>query len=303
MLVLAIVKLAVIGTLLGQPLRGGRVAVMAMQLAALLAGPTVFRWMDDGELTPRFFYAAWWGIGLVIPLIQLMNGRAAAMVTTPWARRTMAIYTALPWLSLVLHLSILHYVYNVTFYSADAAPLLLGLTLVLHRAEPAWRTGKAGWLMPATDFRVLRVILPATAVLVSLNNPPLLWVALDTAGALLITPMRLALAGAYLTYVYCLALPYAAYFLSAGAAAALGWMFGPTYDQIQQVAGRLWDWLNVAIGWLIPETAAQWGATAIAAAFAFLGVGAAVSLAKRNPPPELPPQLPGDAAPASTPPG
>ncbi|HEX3357260.1 MAG TPA: hypothetical protein VHS31_09840, partial [Tepidisphaeraceae bacterium] len=140
----------------------------------------------------------------------------------------------------------------------------------------------------------LGALLPIVAMMVSLNNPLPLCFNLGSNAAIAITPTRLAIAGAYLTYVFCFLRSYAIIFVVIGAAAVPAWMFGPTIDQITNAFAKGWNIIVNLIGHLIPQTALDWGITAIAAAFAFLGIGAAVSLTHRIHPPVEPPNEPVD---------
>jgi hypothetical protein len=268
----AVAKLAVIVSLFGQSPRDGRFAALVLQLAVLFAIPLIFRRLDHGDLSPRVFYAAWWVIGLLIPLSQEI-ARTKSTAEGP-SRIGVSVYQSLPWLSLILHVSILHYVYNVTFYGANAAPILLALAFVLHRSAPST-------LVPRKDLLVLRLLLPAAAVLVSLNNPYPLCLAMTNHPALSLTPTRLAICGAYLTYVLCFVRPYLFIFVAAGVAVIPAWILGPTLDQMSRASSAIWDWAANVVDHLIPRTTLDWGVSAIAAAFAFLGMGAIVSLARR----------------------
>jgi hypothetical protein len=278
----AIMKLAVVSHLLGQPPRGGPFSALVLQLAALFALPIVFRWQDQGDLSTQVFYAAWWIIGLLIPASQTLCRRIPMRSTSAWGRRMLVFYLVMPWLSLVLHVSIMHYVYRVSYYGAEAAPMLLALAFVLHQAQPSA-------LMPRKDLLALKFLLPIAAVLVSLNDPNSLCFGI---GRFWITPSRLSFAASYLTYVYFYAGAFTLHFLIAGVLAALTFIFGPTMEQVDQWSTRLWTGCGDAISRFIPTTPLEWGATSIAAAFAFLGIGAAVSLGKRSLPPPLPPEAP-----------
>jgi hypothetical protein len=270
---LAVVKLAIVSLLLGQSPRDGRFAALIVQMAGLFAMPLIFRQMDHGDLSPKVFYATWWGIGMLVPLSQEI-GRSPRAETMPWRRRIGLFYVAMPWLSLILHAGILHYVYNVSFFGANAAPLLLALAFILKRAQP---TG----FMPRKDLAVLQGLLPLAAILVSLNNPTQLCFNFNWHSTIFITPTRLALAAAYVTYVLCFLRFHALIFLAIGAAAVPAWMFGPTVDQMTNAFAKAWNVTVHLVDYLIPRTAMDWGVTAIAAAFAFLGIGATVSLTHR----------------------
>ena len=103
--------------------------------------------------------------------------------------------------------------------------------------------------------------------------------------------------------------------------ASMAYAFGPSPSQVAAGTKQGAGWGLSLIGRLVPSTTAGWGVTAVFAAFAFLGIGAAISLRKPpgddgtgEPPPPLPvpaepPFVPGltdgdgaqgDAAPAVT---
>lgn len=280
--VAAVAKLAVIGSLVGLPWRDGRFAAMVVQLGALFALPIVFRWVDHGDVSARVFYAAWWTIGLMIPLGEVIAG---ARPGTAWARRTAKLYAALPWLSLVLHVSILHYVYNAHFYAADLGPVLLGLAFALRGAEPST-------LLPKRDLAVLRFLLPAASVGVSMGNPLPLCFGMGTNAAIWVTPDRLAVAAAYLAYVYLYLWPFAVYFLGLFALGVLMFVTQPTLERFWHA---VWGWGDRSADYLwraFPKTTVDWGMMAIGAAFAFLGIGAAVSLRRG----QIEPAAPSDSA-------
>jgi hypothetical protein len=282
----AMVKLWLLAGMMGISPRDGRFAGMAMQVAALFLVPIAFQYFDHGDLSPLYFYAAWWLAGLFIPAGFTLAQKMRADDVHPWALGLVRMMCVLPWLSYLLHLGILHYVYNVEFFGAEAAPVLLGLACLMHHMEPSPFVGRR-------DLRFMKVALPAAAVFVSLNNPQLLCAAIGKHGKFTLTPTELAVAGAYLTFIYCFARPYAKELVAAGAAAGLGLVLGPTPQQIGDWSARSWNWLANAAWTLLPKNAMQAGITAIAAAFGFLGLGAVVSLRRREPvAPETLPEIP-----------
>jgi hypothetical protein len=284
----AAVKLSVVARLLNHSSRDGRFVAILLQLAVLFAMPVVFRLLDrDSHISPLHFYALWWLIGLMIPLSEAIYWPWPIINSNSWARRTMVVYMTLPFLSLVMHAGILHYVYDITFFGADAAPLLLGLAFVMTRIGP-------DRFAPRRDLLVMRILFPIAAVAVSLNNPYELWFRPFAHSHMWITPIHIALTGAYLTYVFCFVQAYAIYFLIAGAMAAMTWIFGPTTEQVGNASSRSWDWLGRLVWHIVPQTTMDWGVTAIAAAFGFLGLGAAISFKHR-----LPPALPMADSPAT----
>lgn len=284
---LTLAKFFIVLAMLRPRLPWHQTVFVVIQLAALFALPNVFHRFDEARISPLHFYVAWIIVGLLPAVHELLawtNRRPVPLVSGAAALSVpVRVYLALPWVSLFLHLGILHYVYHdIDYYGADAAPVLLGLALVINRVMP-------GPIASRRDLLVLRVLLPLAAIFVSLNNPAPLRFTLGPGWE--ITPPMLAFAGAYLTYVYCFLLPYALYFLAAGAVAGLLWIFGPTVSQVLngiRATGR-WSWDQGQK--LIPSTIQEWGLLAVAAAFGFLAIGFAISLKK----------APDDSGPAPAP--
>jgi hypothetical protein len=283
--VAAIIKLWVAMRLLGAAPVGAQFAYILISLAAILIVPILFAWIDHGAVAPIWFYGAWWLAGGLLAFYEVLGPLMPPSPETARSHSPGVVLTFLivPWLSLVGHLGILHYVYDVPFFGADAAPLLLGFTLLLNRVAPAR-------LMPRRDVTLLRLLLPLVAIVVSLNNPQPLCAMLGKTGHVLLTPERCATAAAYLTFVYCFFPGRWLVMLAVGAGCVLTAIYGPTLAQVQSAAQRAWSWSTRALYEFVPKTSDQWGAVAVGAAFAFLALGAAVSL-RRHPhqPEELAP--------------
>ena len=255
-------------------------AFVMVQLAILFGVASLFRWINvhAHAIGPRDFYVLWWVMALLPALYELLASvdwrRNVALSVTPRAQTApTTTYLALPYVSLVIHVSILQYVYDTPFYGANAAPLLLGLTLVLNRANPTT-------LMPRKDLAALRFLLPLAAVLVSANNP-FSFVARSAYPTLRLTTLNLAIAGAFLTYVYCFLMPYARLFLATGAVAAGVYVLGPSRQQMADGIQATWNWLTETAQRLMPKTTGDWGLVGLVASFAFLGIGFWVSLRRR----------------------
>jgi hypothetical protein len=272
----AVIKLHVALRLLGMKQVGAQFAYILAVLAAILIVPIVFGAIDRGSVGPIWFYAAWWLAGGLLAIYALL---VRVLPESPMGRArspgVVLTYLTLPWLSLVGHVGMLHYVYDVPFFGADAAPLLLGFTLLLNRMVPTR-------LMPRRDVTILRLLLPLGAILVSLNNPQPLCMALGRAGQIALTPERFTLAAAYLTYICCFFPTHWLVMMGVGIGCVMAAIYGPTPMQMQSAAQRGWGWGNQALANLLPKTIGQWGAIAVGASFTFLALGAAVSL--RRPP-------------------
>src|SRR5262249_31063255 len=113
--VLALVKLRVVLKVLRPQVTRGEVASMIVQLAVLFALPCVLRRIDHGSLSPVDFYAVWWVLGL-LPVVHALLTHALPEDVDWRAHETTAVpvkaYLSLPWISLLVHVSILHYVYD-----------------------------------------------------------------------------------------------------------------------------------------------------------------------------------------------
>ncbi len=221
----AIVKLAVILRVLGFQHLFAQFAFILIQLATILALPIIFSRHPDGSVSPLAFYISWWIVGLMPVAYEIL----AKLFPTPTSlSRTITTYTLLPWLSLVGHLSILHYVYDVPFYGAMAAPLLLALAMALNRAQPTR-------LFSRRDIVVVRTLLPLAALFVSANTPAALTLILDHNGHLILTTLRLTLIATYLEFIYFFACSYWIPGVVVGILIALAAAYGPTLDQLEEL--------------------------------------------------------------------
>ncbi|HEX4053993.1 MAG TPA: hypothetical protein VHX86_06985 [Tepidisphaeraceae bacterium] len=275
----AVVKLAVILRILGVRRSPAEFAFILIQIAAILALPIVFSRPDNGTVSPLVFYIAWWIVGLMPAAYELLARFLRPGESSPVSRAVLT-YMILPWLSLVAHLGILHYVYDVPFCAAMAAPLLLALALVLNRAN-------APSLLHRKDALALQILLPLVAILLSGGSSSELTIILNHGGHLKVTPLCLTTAATYLEFVYFFFQSYWIYCLVAGFGCLLFDEYGPTLDQMIHWAVNAWNWISTAIRDLLPTTAVGWGTSCVVAAFVFLVLGAAVSLSRAPSPPRL----------------
>jgi hypothetical protein len=281
---LAAVKIGVVLRLLKPNFTPLQYAFVMIQLAVLFVTPCLFRWINlhHHDIGRRDFYVLWWLTALIPALYELfahldrhraapadLSHRAQAAPTTT--------YLALPYLSILTHFGILQYVYDTSFYGANAAPVLLGLTLILNRVNPTT-------LMPRKDLATLRALLPAAAVLVSIGTPFTFEIH-STYPVLVLTPLKLALPAAFLTYVYCFFLPHARLLLATGGVAIALYILGPSRDQLLALARSAWQWSRDTADSLLPKTTADWGLLGLFASFALLALGFWVSLSRRPTPP------------------
>jgi len=269
--------------------RDATFAFVLAQLAVLFAVPGVFAAVtrgDGGSLPAGLAYGAWWALGLVaaMPAFVLRGRRLNELLgelAEPGERVAAVLrrsFAWLPFVSLVAHLVMMHWVYDAHLHAAYFAPLLLGGTVTLSSAAPSRR-------MKVIDQAALQFILPAIAVAVSFDAPDSLRLApLGNVSRVALTPVTATLAVAYVVYV-CTFLPrYALRLLAGAAASAVAFALAPSPARVAVSAQQWSQWSIDAVGrfvsWVVPKTSTGWGLTAVGAAFAFLGLGAAVSLRK-----------------------
>ena len=275
----AIVKLAIILKILGVRRASAQFIFIMVQIALILALPLAFAHNTGGNVSPLAFYIAWWIVGLMPAVYEFLVKCLQGDETPGPQRPAMITYMVLPWLSLATHLGILHYVYDVPFYGAMAAPMLLSLAMLLSYGVPEA-------LMPRKDIATLRVLLPLAAVVVSASSPSELTVFFDHSGHFTLTTLRVAMVLAYAEFIYSFIRTYWVFAAVAGAVSLLAVAFGPTLDQMSNSAQNVWYWFT-PIGWkLIPTTQTGLGTLFVVCAFVFLVIGAAISLRRTAPPPE-----------------
>ncbi len=284
LLALALAKIAIIVRgLSGRWMNRGAVFIL-LQLGMLFLLPSVFKHLEHGmSPTADQFYAAWWAAGMLLVAGHLLSRRSDRLPMTEsrvWTTMR-RVYSTLPFLAILAHLGMLHWVYGVRFYCSDVAPVLLGLTVVLALVRPLHPERRA-WI------NLIRVGMLCAAIGTSLWDPAPLHVSLTSRFGL--TPIALTTAAAYLVFIYCYLRPYTAFFVFVGALSAGLYLFGPTVQAIVDFISAIRTRLVLFVERMMPRTAAQWGILAMGSAFAFLGLGAAVSLRK---PPAVDPPTPG----------
>ena len=257
LLALAVAKAAIVLAIVRPRLTPAAVVVGMAGLVALHAVPPLLTRLDGegGGVTTATFYALWWLIGLS----PLLHDLASWAWRGTWGERDgrwwPRLVAATPWASLAVHLGVLHYVYDRPFLAAHAAPLLIGLAVLLRHGGP----------MP------LRVLLPVAAALVSWNSPAQLEVGpVDSAT---ISGVAAWLALAYVT------LPrLVPYFAAVAVVAGLWRAFGPSASQVMAGLRATFD---TAVA-LVPRSQRAWGVVGVAAAFVLLAAGVAMSLLRRD---------------------
>ena len=264
-LFLALLKAAIVLRVLNGRISRADSAFIAAELATLFMLPSAFKWLEHrGAITSTHFYFAWCVVGLLLISYEVFGrwfGRGDEM--KPGVGRTIRhLYVALPIVSLIAHLGMLHWVYGVDFVAADFSPIFLGAAVAAHRIVPN-----------AIAPRAMALVM---AALLSANQPELFEIHLM--GKWILTPGLLMTAAGYLAFAYTLRFRQAIYFLFAGFSIV---MFIWTAPMMLQLALICRDGIRKGLMMLqdaLPKTAFQWGITALTGAFAFLALGAALSL-------------------------
>jgi hypothetical protein len=271
-LAVALAKMGIVLRVLYGRLPGRAFGFIGGAMAALFLLPSGFKWMEhNGAVRAVHFYLAWCIVGLLLAAWEMLGrlGSAAPIPNEQGIGRTIRrLYMVIPLVSLAAHLGMLHWVYRVDFAPANLAPVLLGLAI-------------AAGVLETSAAQALRIVLPALAMLLSLGEPALFHTPLF--GRVQLTPAMVAIASAYLVYVYSFFFSRAIYFVGGAIAVGLALALGPTFAQARAGFEFAWRWTSELIDDHLPRTALQWGLAALAGAFGFLGIGAAVSL--RKPPP------------------
>jgi hypothetical protein len=271
LLVLAAVKLLLLRDSLGLTSRRA-LAVAVAQLGVLLYLPgavSAFYYLDSKiypmhwgpEVLPHILYGFWWLVGL-IPIAFVWTERSPETARSLAARGIGRAALFLPFGSLLVHFLSLHLLYRLPFQAHYVTPLLLGVSTYASFALER-RLGQ---------FRVLlRWAAPVSAALFSLSGPNL-YVATWNGFDLVLSPLRVALAGLALVWFFYRALDGDKAFGWAATGALLVTLPGYAPSSMAKT------WASVA-----PETALELGVASIAAAFAFLALGLAKSLLAPRP--------------------
>ena len=142
----ALVKLAVLARIAGLSVKDRRFATMAVLVATLFAIPIIFRRFDGGDLPSGVFYAGWWTAGLLVPACLSLS-RFRDRVAKPLALNgVVRLLCIMPWISTLLHLGMLHWVYNVRFYVAEACPCYWGWRVRCITFSPTALSVEMMWL-------------------------------------------------------------------------------------------------------------------------------------------------------------
>ncbi len=276
---LAVIKVTVILRTLKIRLTTLEFAYIALQFAAIFFMAGVFKQIakhspQEGALSTMTLYAAWWMAGamLVLATVSLRTPQAFQAVAHRFPSMTTVagrLYVFLPFVSLVVHLCGANRVYALQFNSANVAPVLLGVAVLLTR----WQSQ-----FPRRFFLGIQTTLVGVAVLSSMPFVPQLYLHV---GSHLISPLRLTLAGSagVLGVIFFQSWQLMAAQIAACTLMAAG--LGNSPAEMQRNSLELARLIFIQAKRLIPDTQMQWGIIAVVSSFAMLGIGALVSLRRQ----------------------
>jgi hypothetical protein len=227
--------------------------VLGLHTAVILALPVAAAHLASTRLLgPGVLYGLWW-LTAALPALQ----RVLHHETQPkaaQAARARALWSWMPCGLVLLHLWSIGYIHTLDFRAAFLTPLFLGLALVVDRRQQA-----------------LKLVLPGLAVLMSLAPSPDLSVRLFASGDLTASPLRLALVGVGLVWLYLGWRDDDRWLMALPIGGAAVYLLGPHAGRLARAMAR---WLAVSV----PRDRFGWGALTVIAAFVLLAAGARRSL-------------------------
>jgi hypothetical protein len=262
------------------PLGDGRFAFVLLQMGMLFAMPGIFAMIAKPRntfLPPLALYGGWWAAGL-LPVAYMVIVGSFDVFRRPVEGRTIGIdgifsrlLLVLPLLSIVAHLSLSHWIYKSLFHPADLAPLLLGCAVAIGRADQ--HVASLTWRMR------MQMTLPFVAVALSaIKFPP----EMVFYSAHPISPLRMALLGSMLVYLDAAWLHRHVLFALAAGVCASGLFLGHNVVSINKNSVEMAQQSATVLDRLVPKTLFDWGVVSVGAAFVLLGLGAILSLMRRE---------------------
>ena len=279
LLVLAAVKVACVFRGLHLPLRSGPFVLIMLQIAVLTAMPGVFKYVSssrNGALPAVTMYAFWWVIGAIVALYGVLLARVDFREDTPRInhfgryRAVVAAFLLLGMVSILAHVCTSNWVYNVRWYTANLAPVLLGLAVALGSLE--------GSVMRFRKRMRAELALPMAAIVISAPFPTaLVW---GPAHLAPMTPLRVVLLASAMVYSHgMLRFRQSAFaWLSVGCVllASLGSSIGAMLDNVM-IFNRTAMSVTKTV---TPKRTAHWGVVSVVVSFMLLGVGMLLSVKK-----------------------
>ena len=227
--------------------------VLGLHTAVILGLPVAAAHLASARvLSPVVLYGLWWTTA-ALPLARNVL-RDATQAQAGDAPRAHALWTWMPCALVLLHLWSIGYIHTLDLRAAFLTPLFLGLALAVDRRQQA-----------------LKLVLPGLAVLMSLAPSPDLSVRLLGSDALSASPLRLALVGVGLVWLYLGWRDDDRWLMALPIGGAVVYLLGPHAGWLARAMAR---WLAVSV----PRDRFGWGALTVIAAFVLLAAGARRSL-------------------------
>jgi hypothetical protein len=277
LLVSAAAKLGVVFHVLHLPVRSTPYLLAMLQLGLLTTMPAVFKWYaknHDGRLPGLAIYGFWWAVAALValygPMLRWTDFSGAPRIDAFGRHRVVVgAFLGLGFVSVVTHLAMSSWVYDVSLHAADVAPVLLGLAVMVASVP-------SGVLKYRKRMRV-EFALPLAAIGMSMSFPDEL--AFRATGFEL-GPLRLILLGSALAYLHGLWLYRQIGFawMSAGClgAAALGSSVAVMVQNLVIINRAAADWIDA----MTPRRPVHWGLLSVMSSFALLVIGLLLSLMK-----------------------
>ncbi|MHC4914514.1 MAG: hypothetical protein ACYTGB_03400 [Planctomycetota bacterium] len=264
-LILAGIKIGTVVWLLRLRYRPRELAAAALGYLAMLAMPGLLAYYNRmGADMERPLHAAWWAAGALAVIISVLASRGKHEMR-PLERALGRAALVAPWVSMVVHLFLSHWVHEAEFRICNLAPVVLGLAAVALHRRPKWLTNaRARYLLAGTA---------AVCPLLTVGSAD--WLTFDAFGVrgLLYSPMRavlLSLSGLFFWAAF----------------TGRGWLHSVPASAFLTAAASGHSPAAIVTTWkamassLMPRSQSQWGIISVIAAFLLLGAGAAVSVYK-----------------------
>jgi hypothetical protein len=277
----AVCKVTLVFRAAGIPLADGRFAFVLTQIAALFAVPGVFAIVatDRGQYLPMSaVYVGWWLCGL-LPIAYALFVRRADIFRRPLGPNSIGVdviltrvMLVLPMLSLIAHLCLANWVYKTQFHVLNFGPLLIGLAVAIGHADAS--------VAPLLWRIRMMLALPFLAIALSAIRFPneLVWQPIGLG----VSPLRIALVAAALVYLDGLLLHRLPSFAWAAGACLSFATLGHSVPTINNNSVELAKSSASTVNRLIPRTLFAWGMLSTAASFVLLGLGAIVSMLRKE---------------------
>lgn len=272
LVLLAMAKLAIIFYYLSLPVASRAWVLSMVQVVVLLSTGVVFKRLDGhfDQLPAAVLYLSWWIVALLPVALTFIR----PIDLGPY-RRLVSVFVVLPLISLIAHLATSNFVFDVRWYNANIASLLLGLAVAVARMN--WS--------PATAVfrRQCQFVLPVAALLLAANSSPN---ALTFHSGVMLNPLRLTGAACVFVWAHAAWMFAAPFFAVLAVGAVLGGLVSANWMLIRTHLREAIAWMIITVDRIWPRTRAHWGIVAMTLSFVSLAIGAAISLRRRPHPPE-----------------